>query len=327
MKNPIVFVCHSSKDKTLFVKEFVDKLYKHGVNAWYDDYEIKYGDSIIKKINSGLKSSSKGIIVFSKNIMESKFAQNEINSIIYEYIYNENYLIIPVILDDSVEIPPLINHLSKVKIDDLNNYDDKIKDICDIIFGRKELPHIGEPPSYFKLEQLPNCTKQDTDIFKRIGDYCLENSFDDELDYQLLNIGQEFVKDNYNEKTNDKEYIENIIVDTLNILEENEYIKNCGSNVGLPINSMCFTSKGFEYYFRKFVDNNAKICKEVISAIHNKKLFKYDELLDYTNINTNLLKAIIKLFKDKKFIICDNQYNILEITSKGERHFYNFLIS
>ena len=257
--------------------------------------------------------------------MKSKFALKEIDSIIYDYIYDENYSIIPVIIDEDIDIPKLIEPISHVKINDVNNYDSELNKICDIIFGRKELPKIGEPPSYFELKQLPNCTKQDTDIFKRMGDYCLENSFESELDYQLSNIIQEFLKDNYNNKANDYEYIESIMVDTINILEENEYIKDCGANVGLPVTSKSFTSKGFDYYFKNFVENSDEICKKVVSAINNENIFNHDELLDYCNINSNILNAIINSFKEKKLIICDNQNNILEITSKGKRIFYNLL--
>lgn len=265
-----VFICHSSKDKKRFTDNFVVKLKKHGINPWYDKYEIHNGDSIIEKVNNGLEKTTKGIIVFSNNILKSKFVSTEINSLIYEFIYNYDYQIIPIIIDENATIPKLINYLSPIIIKDINKYDNELNDICDVVFGKKELLNIGKPPSYSELEQLPNCTKQDTDIFKRIGDYCLEHYFDEELDYVLLDIGKDYVKENYENKINDEKFIEDITVDALNILEENHYIKDCGANVGLPFTSKEFTSKGFAYYFKNFVKNNDEICKKVISAIYNQ---------------------------------------------------------
>lgn len=323
-KKPKVFVCHSSKDKKRFTDDFANKLIETGIRAWYDKYEVKSDDSIVEKVNMGLKETNKCIIVFSKNINESKFMSTEINSIIHDYIY-DNKLIIPVIIDQDVEVPKLINHLPYVKINDLNDYTNELNEICDIIFGRKELPKSGEVPTYFELNKLPKCSKQDTDIFKRIGDYCLENSFDAELDYELLNIGKEFVENNYINKGNDNDYIENTIVGTLDTLEENGYIKDCSSNVGLPFTSKCFTSKGFDYYFKNFVEDSDNICKKVVSAIYNDNIFKIDELLNYCDINLNILNALITSFKDKELIICDNKKNILKITSKGDRIFYNLI--
>ena len=121
--NPKVFICHSSEDKESFVNNFVDNLFKRGIDAWVDEYEIHFGDSIIEKVNEGLKNSDKGIIIFSKNLNNSQFALAEVDSIIYKGIYEKSYFIIPVIIDDDVEIPELINHVSGVKITNIENYE------------------------------------------------------------------------------------------------------------------------------------------------------------------------------------------------------------
>ncbi len=323
--NPKVFICHSSEDKESFVKNFVDNLFKKGIYAWVDEYEINYGDSIIKKVNEGLKNSDKGIIVYSKNLKNSVFALAEENSIIYKGIYEKSYFIIPVIIDDDVEIPELINHVSSVKITNIDNYDEELERICDIVFGRYELSELGEPPNYYKLNQLPNCTKQDTEIFRNMGDYCLENGFDAELDIVLLSIAREYLEDIYGKGSINQEEVEEVIVDTLNILEESRYIKSYGAHLGLPFVSKGFTSKGFYFYFKNFINDSDKICKDLISAIYNDKKFEVNELLSSCNINQNLLSALIRLFNEKEFIICDAKYNILKITPKGKRYFNSIL--
>lgn len=323
--NPKVFICHSSEDKESFVKNFVDNLFKKGIYAWVDEYEINYGDSIIKKVNEGLKNSDKGIIVYSKNLKNSVFALAEENSIIYKGIYEKSYFIIPVIIDDDVEIPELINHVSSVKITNIDNYDEELERICDIVFGRYELSELGEPPNYYKLNQLPNCTKQDTEIFRNMGDYCLENGFDAELDIVLLSIAREYLENIYGKGSINQEEVEEVIVDTLNILEESRYIKSYGAHLGLPFVSKGFTSKGFYFYFKNFISNSDKICKDLISAIYNDKKFEVNELLSSCNISQNLLSALIRLFNEKEFIICDAKYNILKITPKGKRYFNSIL--
>lgn len=323
--NPKVFICHSSEDKESFVKNFVDNLFKKGIYAWVDEYEINYGDSIIKKVNEGLKNSDKGIIVYSKNLKNSVFALAEENSIIYKGIYEKSYFIIPVIIDDDVEIPELINHVSSVKITNIDNYDEELERICDIVFGRYELSELGEPPNYYKLNQLPNCTKQDTEIFRNMGDYCLENGFDAELDIVLLSIAREYLENIYGKGSINQKEVEEVIVDTLNILEESRYIKSYGAHLGLPFVSKGFTSKGFYFYFKNFISNSDKICKDLISAIYNDKKFEVNELLSSCNISQNLLSALIRLFNEKEFIICDAKYNILKITPKGKRYFNSIL--
>ncbi len=322
---PKVFICHSSEDKETFVEIFANNLFKKGIDAWVDKYEIKLGESIIEKVNEGLKNSDKGVIIFSKNLNKSLFALAEVDSLIYRGIYEKSYFVIPIIIDDDVEIPELINHVSGVKINNLEDYDEELDRICDIIFGRYELSVIGEPPSYYRLNQIPNCTKQDTEIFRKMGEYCLQNGFEAELDFVLLDIGWEYLEDIRDKTSINQEEVEDALVDTLDVLEEHGYIKSHGANVGLPFVSKGFTSKGFYFYFKHFIDDSDKICKGVISAIYNDKKFEVDELESSCSISLNLLNAIIRLFKEKEFIICDNRYNILKITPKGKRYFNNLL--
>ena len=147
-----------------------------------------------------------------------------------------------------------------------------------------------------------------------------------ELDFVLLDIGREYLEDIHDKTSINQEEIEDVLVDTLDVLEEHGYIKSYGVNVGLPFVSKGFTSKGFYFDFKSFIDDNDKICKDIMSAIYNDRKFEVDELVGCCGISLNLLHAIIRLFKEKKFIICDNKYNILEITSKGKRQF-NYLLN
>ena len=69
-----VFVSHAWEDKASFVDEFVDELKKADIKVWYDTSQIKWGDSLRKRIDDGLKKSRFGIVVLSPNyIAEGKY--------------------------------------------------------------------------------------------------------------------------------------------------------------------------------------------------------------------------------------------------------------
>jgi len=51
-----VFLSHSSKDKTI-VRDVAERLRKDGVKVWFDEWEIKPGDSIPSKIDERLDQS------------------------------------------------------------------------------------------------------------------------------------------------------------------------------------------------------------------------------------------------------------------------------
>ena len=69
-----VFVSHAWEDKESFVEEFVAELTSLGLSVWYDQSQIKWGDSMREKIERGLSKSRFGVVVISPNyIAEGKY--------------------------------------------------------------------------------------------------------------------------------------------------------------------------------------------------------------------------------------------------------------
>lgn len=56
-KHRDIFLCHASEDKLKVVKPLVAALNEAGISYWYDEAEIKWGDSVIQKVNEGLMIS------------------------------------------------------------------------------------------------------------------------------------------------------------------------------------------------------------------------------------------------------------------------------
>ena len=76
-----VFVSHASEDKETFVKPFVDELKKLEIAVWYDSDTIKWGDSIRKKIDEGLKNSKFGIVVISSDFIRKYWTNHELDGL------------------------------------------------------------------------------------------------------------------------------------------------------------------------------------------------------------------------------------------------------
>ena len=69
-----VFVSHAWEDKESFVDEFVQALRDRDVQVWYDTAKMKWGDSMRKKIDEGLRHSRFGVAVLSPDyISEGKY--------------------------------------------------------------------------------------------------------------------------------------------------------------------------------------------------------------------------------------------------------------
>lgn len=60
-----VFISHATEDKTEVVRPLAEVLRRLGLRVWYDEYELKLGDSLRRKIDHGLVTSRFGVVVLS----------------------------------------------------------------------------------------------------------------------------------------------------------------------------------------------------------------------------------------------------------------------
>src|SRR6266478_48970 len=75
-----VFVCHAKEDRNTIVKPLIDAFEKLGISYWYDEDEIKWGDSITQKVNEGLVRSRYLIAVVSEHFVKRPWQRREMNA-------------------------------------------------------------------------------------------------------------------------------------------------------------------------------------------------------------------------------------------------------
>jgi TIR domain len=66
------FISHAFEDKAEFVNSLASALRRYGLKIWYDDFELKVGDSLRTSIETGLAGSRYGIVVFSPKFLSKK---------------------------------------------------------------------------------------------------------------------------------------------------------------------------------------------------------------------------------------------------------------
>jgi hypothetical protein len=71
-----VFLSHSAKDKPV-VRPLAERLRADGLRVWLDEWEIKPGDSIPKKIEEGLERSLVLVVCMSARALASDWARLE----------------------------------------------------------------------------------------------------------------------------------------------------------------------------------------------------------------------------------------------------------
>lgn len=99
---PEIFICHDSRDKQPFVSSLAAKLEEQHITVWYDQYSLTVGDSLIEKIEDGLRSSRYGIIIVSNNfIRNNKWPRKEYEILRIKELQSGKKVILPIWLDVS----------------------------------------------------------------------------------------------------------------------------------------------------------------------------------------------------------------------------------
>jgi hypothetical protein len=137
---PRAFVSHASEDKDRFVANFARLLRQGGIDAWYDQWEILPGDSLVQRIfDEGIAGASVFIVVISKVSAAKPWVAEELDAGVVRRITKGTRLI-PIRLDDA-EIPAALKHLKYLDADELG-----VEGVVDAIVATVFEQHPGKPP-------------------------------------------------------------------------------------------------------------------------------------------------------------------------------------
>ena len=88
-----VFISHASEDKYEVVRPLADALREHGLRVWYDEFELRMGDSLRKKIDYGLANSRYGVVVLSQAFFAKKWPQYELDGLVTREMTGEQVIL------------------------------------------------------------------------------------------------------------------------------------------------------------------------------------------------------------------------------------------
>lgn len=90
-----VFISHASEDKEEVVRPLANALKQTGLEIWYDEFEMKIGDSLRRKIDKGLANSRFGIVVLSKSFIKKGWTNYELDGIITKAVSGDQ-IVLPI---------------------------------------------------------------------------------------------------------------------------------------------------------------------------------------------------------------------------------------
>ncbi|MFN0132225.1 MAG: DUF1883 domain-containing protein [Phycisphaerales bacterium] len=88
-----VFISHASEDKNDVVRPLATALQSAGLKVWYDEFEMRIGDSLRRKIDTGLARSRFGVVVFSKSFFAKGWTNYELDGLVTRTVTGEQVLL------------------------------------------------------------------------------------------------------------------------------------------------------------------------------------------------------------------------------------------
>jgi hypothetical protein len=105
-----VFISYNHNDR-YFVERLANDLKSSGIAVWWAEWEIKVGESIIRKVSEGIEESAYLMVALSPNSVKSNWVQRELGSALMNQLSAERGItVLPLLLADC-EIPVLLREV------------------------------------------------------------------------------------------------------------------------------------------------------------------------------------------------------------------------
>lgn len=88
-----VFISHASEDKNEIVRPLALALRNGGLRVWYDEFELRIGDSLRRKIDMGLAKSRFGVVVMSREFFRKGWTNYELDGIVTRAVGGDQVLL------------------------------------------------------------------------------------------------------------------------------------------------------------------------------------------------------------------------------------------
>lgn len=88
-----VFISHASEDKDEVVRPLAHALQAAGLKVWYDEFELRIGDSLRRKIDKGLAHSRFGVVVLSQSFFGKGWPNYELDGLVTRAVSGEQVLL------------------------------------------------------------------------------------------------------------------------------------------------------------------------------------------------------------------------------------------
>lgn len=88
-----VFISYASEDKQEVARPLALALSRKGMKVWYEEFELRLGDNLLIKVDKGLTYSRLGIVIVSRDFINKRWTDQELNGIFTNAASGEQILL------------------------------------------------------------------------------------------------------------------------------------------------------------------------------------------------------------------------------------------
>lgn len=88
-----VFISHAAEDKDAVVRPLANALHDAGLRVWFDDFQLRIGDSLRRRIDEGVANSRFGIVVLSQAFFGKGWTNYELDGLVTRTLTGEQILL------------------------------------------------------------------------------------------------------------------------------------------------------------------------------------------------------------------------------------------
>lgn len=169
---PRVYLAHGSDDHEMLAKPLAEALMAQGIEVWFDEWEIRAGDSLRRKMEEGLANCTHFVVLLTPNSLHKPWVETEIDAGFIRAVGGESRFIgirAGVSVDD---LSPFLRTLRcpEVRLDQQAEVESLIADI----HGVSRKPERGAAPRYVKT--VPEGLKGWSASAIAVAEYLVRNS-------------------------------------------------------------------------------------------------------------------------------------------------------
>jgi hypothetical protein len=255
---PTVFLSHASEDKADFAEPLGRELASLGIRPWLDKWEIRPGDSLVKKLfDEGVAAVDAVIVVVSQYSAGKPWVRAELDAAVVRRI-TENTRLIPIRLDTADMPAPL----QMLVWHDAARTEDGIRHaarlIADTLHGRDTRPAVAPPPAYTSAVRIPGLTAADSALLTLLAEEAISVN-------TLLYVPWPAVVARAASQGLD----ETMAIESLAVLEQRHYAKRRPILAGGAIVAIELAPRGFRAVADNIVPDAESARQRIIASLVN----------------------------------------------------------